>query len=194
MRTSCTKEFRKRALILYTKGFGFQPPGTGITDVFIICFCKNLLTDTELSNINKMAKCISVKSKMWQSQAYLEIHWSEHDKIPQVFNSLLKMGISFRLHNKLCLTFDPEFDSEFSIEIMEQKAIDHYSKLEYNVNSKMVFDNVLFDVWNWKTTRGKKYCRHLRSLRNLPEIGSNHSSNYFNWDEFKGINLQTLNR
>jgi hypothetical protein len=189
----CPREFKKRALILYSKGFGFQPPGTGITDVFIICFYKKLLNKEELVRLNKISNCRTVNTKIWFYEPYLEIHWTEYGKIKNVFNALLKMNISFRLQNKLRVSFNPITDKKYSETILEQKIINYYRQLEDEyIHSKIIFDGVLFDIWNWKTSDGQIYCKHLRKLKNLPDIDINHSSNYYNWEEFHNIDINTL--
>ena len=193
-KTECPKNMRDRAFILHSNGFGFQGPHE-FTDLyhFIICYTCEELTDDQLVNVKKLSGSTTLENDECNGYYYLQIHWSEYAKIPDVFNALLKCDITFRTTNNLGVTFDPAIDKEYSRNIEELKAIERsLSALKENpknIYNSLIINESYYCTWNWQTSAGKQFCEELRQKNNIQKPDDN---NYFNWNVFKNYDPVTL--
>jgi hydroxymethylpyrimidine pyrophosphatase-like HAD family hydrolase len=180
------KGVEKKLAILYLNGFsGYQPPGVG-TDHIIPCFCKEI----DLEPIIQKTGATTLQCDDWIGHEYLRCDLVDYDKIENILNCLLDMGIPFTTNTKYRVYFDPVHDKVFSTEVFEKKVIQDLGNMidTYGFNDTMNNMNItpnVFKIWNWKTLDGKNFCEHLRQLGGKKKANPNSKHNYWNWDAFK---------
>lgn len=191
----CPSDIESRGKILCYNGFGFQSPNTGVKNRFVICFCDDISQDM-IEQIKKESESTSLEHNDFIGHDYLSVWWNEYDKIVPILNSMLRLGNKFRIKSILEVGFNPQKDKMFTFELMETKAIEIYTRLLQDtpnmIYSDLIFKEPLFDIWNWKTTAGKQFCKHIRTLKYLPEQSYDDPDNYFNWEIFKNCDFNTL--
>ena len=196
MHSECPKDFWQRANILYDNGFGFQPmPNTTIKHMIGVCTHDDI--DTNIVNeIRQLTGSNTLNYGYCIGEHYLEIEWYEHNKIPAILKAMLNKNQEFKVMNKLNARFYPGIDNQFTYEIMERKGIQVYKDiLEANkkiIHANFIFNDILFDIWNWKTNEGKEFCNFINEKRGTVTPDYNHENNYYNWDLFKNCDLNTL--
>ena len=194
---ACPEDVRKRASILWHNSFsGVQAPGDGgDPNKYIVCWCKEL-TKEQWAVVKQGSGSETVHLDDYLGRAYIEIHWTEYDKIESVLTSMLQHGHGFALHTKFRVVFAPEKgDKEFKWSMLESKVIREINELTgkpwYKPSDLSTdhhsFPEILFDIWNWKTPMGHTLCLGMRELTGLPHQDPlTDKNNYWLWDCFKG--------
>lgn len=199
MESKIPEEFFERAYILYHNGFGYQPPNGHHDPRWIICWCRQL-TDSEIDQLKNLSKSQTVRSDMWVGDSCIDIAWNEYSKIADIFNSLLKIGVSFTCNNELNSYFSARVDKEFSVQLAEHKFITRMSNFLYRnpnfINENSIINPIFLDYWNWTSTYGRNFCNYLRERKHMElmdDLKSNRDkSNYYSWEVFKNCNFATL--
>jgi hypothetical protein len=191
-------EFLNRAAILYCNSlYGYQCPGHGISkDIFVICWCADDLTDEQVQRIKDISSSLTVKYGDYIGYSYISIKWFEYNKITDIFNAMLQMGLWFKTNNRAAAIFRPSETRVFSKELMEQKFIQQTKELIQLIPNAIPDDYYIRDeylqIWNYLTNEGRTFCRYLRELRHLPDPDMNHQDNYLTWPVFQNYDPNTL--
>jgi len=179
--------------LLYSNGFGLQVSESHYY-LCILHYAWHPHT-VELSEENLKEICDRTGSKTLElrdflGNPFLKIHWTEKKLIPAVLTELLRMKFTFSVRCSRSPRFshdkgDTEFDWWMIEDRIQEEAEDYYSG-EKDISSAMILDYKIFDVWNWKTKRGKRFCRKMRKRAGLPDQDeATDPLNYFNWEENK---------
>ena len=193
----CPEALKERATILqYNSLRGFQAPGTGAgANNFMICWCDDISIQ-ELNEIKLQSNSQTLSGGDYIGRDYMIIHWSEYNKITDIFNTMLKRGHSFLTGTKGEAGFNPKIDTQFTTEIMEHKIINQCKQLielvPRYINLTYPISETYCDIWNYTTTEGKEFCNFLREKRHLGLATYDDENNYFNWDIFKNCDYETL--
>lgn len=187
----------KRAEILFCNSlYGYQCPGRGIEkDIFAICWCGDL-SDEEVELIKDISGSETVKHDDYIGHDYITIKWYEHNKIPDIFNAMLQLGLWFTSNNRASVTFRSSETKIFSNELMEKKFIQQTKELlrliPNAINDDHYIKNTYLDIWNYITEEGKAFCRYLRQVKHFPDPINDDAFNYFNWAIFQNYDPNTL--
>lgn len=185
---SCPDALLSRANILYFNSFnGFQGPDS---DYFYICLFNNDELIDDLTDINRDANCKTLTNDDWIGHDYLKIHWTEYNKINDVFNVLLKRGYSFTTQTRAKVYFNSKHDKEFSLIIMEEKAIEK-AKNYISLNIANMIDDSFCEEWNYITEYGKEFSYYLKEGP-LKHKYDTERENFYEWDSFKDYDIHTL--
>lgn len=183
-RPACPEKVKIRAAALYCNGFtGFQEPDGGGKDCFVVCMFDDEKLIVDLEEIKKEAKSETLVNDDWIGRDYLRIHWTEHNRIPLVLNTLLKRGHSFQAMTKGMPFFDAKKDHEFSIVALEKKSMTQVSELLGYRLITMINDAYL-EPWNYVTEEGKAFAKSLREDPLLSHRYDTERTNFYEWDLF----------
>ncbi len=176
------------SILQYNSLFGYQYDKDN--GVFFICFCSDDLSDDTIEQL-KMVSCVdSLKYGDWIGHSYLSVHWTEHDKIPDLLNTMLLMGHWFTTNNIAKANFSPKLGDEvFTNDIMESKMVSFISDIikqhPQDVHSRIWINTQHFKIWNYKTPEGKQLCHTLRRMTHKKTANWNSESNYLLWAIFR---------
>ena len=190
----CPKDLSTRATILSLNGFGFQGPDEGVKTKFVMCFCRNL-DNEELQNLKQLSGSVTVNCDDWIGREYLQLHWTEYNKINSVLTSLLQLNISFRTQTKLEAYFNATIHKEYTPELEEIIAIKRMREDPFymqNLDNSNIIKGALFDSWNWKTIQGKSFCKEIREKTYKKHQTMNDKQNYYSWPIFQNYDPNTL--
>lgn len=132
---TCPTNLQKRAEILMWNGFGFQAPGTGERQNFVLCWCEEL-TKEEIEKLRILSGAVTANSDDWLGRGYITVAWNEYNKITKVLNSMLEMGHPFSTTNKLNMHFEP--GEMYSPELEELKAVTFFENYEKEFGYSML--------------------------------------------------------
>jgi hypothetical protein len=134
---SAPQDLIRRASVLYHNTLlGFQGPGVGVEDIFILCFQNYhyskpeakgthidthcVINDSTIQKLKEMSGSTTLAADSWIGKEYLKIHWTEYPKIWTILNCMLQLGISFQTMNKLLTLVSAQQHSTISPLILEQ--------------------------------------------------------------------------
>lgn len=203
---------KNRSNILWLNGFGYEPPKNTNSSHFIICYCSKKIVEDNLDLIKRAISVNSLELDEWIGHVYLKIHWSEYSKINQVFTTLLQLGISFTIANRLKVKFPSDFISSqqdqnlnklitFNPRVMELQSIKHIKELQKHLSNEYLMSSlseVCCDPWNWETAEGRDFCMNvLRPMYRMPnyplsQLLKNKTDNYYLWNVFEECDFTTL--
>ena len=187
---SCPDNLKKRAQVLMTNGFGFQAPGSGEGDNFVICWCDEL-TEEQLARLKSLSGANTIKSDNYIGRGYLAVRWDEYNKITRILNVMLEMGCSFSTVTKLNVHF--RSDEIYSPELEELKALQMYEKYEKDFGCIMpTLPDAALKIWNWKTPEGRAFCQKHRSRNHKKPPNLQSKGNYYLWPIFQNYDPTTL--
>lgn len=189
---TCPVNMQRRAEILSINGFGFQAPGTGERQNFVICWCEEL-TKEQIEILKCLSGAITVDSGDWLGRGYVTVRWDEYDKINKVLNSMLEMNCAFSTVSKLNMHF--EKGENYSPELEEIKAIKAHKKFEKDFGYSMLTMKSfwpLYKIWNWKTEEGKAFCHKQRQEAGKTPASYQSKHNYYLWPIFQNYDPETL--
>jgi hypothetical protein len=180
--------------LLYSNGFGLQ---VSKSHYYLCVLHYAWYPDTvEMTEENVKEICERTGSKTLElgdclGNPFLKIHWTEKHLIAAVFTELLRMKFTFTVRCSRSPRFSHDKgDTEFEWWMVEDRIQEEAEELYHGVKdlkSAIMLDYKIFDVWNWKTKRGKRFCRNMRRRAGLPDQNEDtDTNNYFNWDENKG--------
>ena len=200
MDNTSPEDLKKRARTLFCNGFyGYQAPGLGISDdKFAICWCDDL-TEEQVNLIKEKSGSNTLVHDDFIGHGYITVMWNEYNKIPNIFNAMLELGLWFKTNNKAATIFRPSETQVFTMELMEKKHIEQIKEL-LNLMPNCKYDSYyikdeFLEIWNYITDEGKEFCNYLRKLKKLPEMTDEdylHKDNYFNWPLFQNYDKETL--
>lgn len=167
--------------------FGYQYDESKGT--LYVCYCSDDLSDNDIQQLKMVSGVESLQYGDWIGHSYLSIHWSEHVKITDLFNTMLLLGYSFTTINNAKVSFSPKNgDETFSDEIMESKMVsfisDHIKQHPQDVYQGVWVTHRHFKIWNYKTEQGKQLCHTLRRMRHKKPANWNSENNYLLWTIF----------
>jgi len=199
----CPADVKRRAAALWQNGFGFEPPNDK-NDSYVICVLRG--TDYDAAFLEKLKDACgshSLQLGAWLDRPFLQIHWSEFDKVEAMLTELLRQREAFHLQRQYNVSFSPVSDAEFKWCNVEAKMIAQLreslqlcASLPAMMLSNSVFPEPLFDIWNWRTPHGRAMCNELRGLRHLPVPQNEQANqeNYWNWAVFQQEPLDAATR
>lgn len=194
---SCPEDVKRRGLILYHNSFaGFQEPGGGGPNCFLLCFCKNL-RDEEINQIKELSGSTTLEQGDFIGRDFLEINWTEYNKIEAILNIMLQLGYGYQVMTKSLVSFDPAVDKVFSRQAVEKKSIDQMKQLLSLCPNRIYdsrMDDIYFDPWNYITEEGRQFCNELRRMNKMQILSPpyDQEDNYFKWPIFQNYDPQTL--
>ena len=192
---NCIERLTLRATFLYDNGFGFplQP-----NKKFSICSVK--ITDQSLALIATETNAHLTISSDWDDNQFLQVPWTEHEKIFAVLTALIKHRYVFKTCTEPALIIDAGMltptlkEASVTSEWLERLRL---SELHSGLNDQTVHDSErypdkMFDPWNWQTPEGQEFCAQLRILKQMPPGTLEHKNNFYNNLVFKNYNPLTL--
>lgn len=209
---NCPPDVIFRAQVSYENGFGFQGPLGGDSQEYYLCIINGILNeDAEARKYSRWSKGepdvddmdalrLASGSKTLRlgdfiGKVFLAIHWTEHELIPAVLTKFVELGFNFQLQIKTLPGYGPTYgDTEFTLELLEKAlernarniiAINYLRYMVLHPHENHGFENY-FDPWNWKTVKGKDFCKWLRTQAKLDPIEdeTTHKDNYFMWKKW----------
>ena len=190
---SAPEELKRRGATLYYNGFGFQPPGEGVEDVFVIAKLSRDYEENLWEKVRELSGSESVERINWLGRVFVQLHWSEYAIIEHVLTAMLKVGMSFSPMSKLDPCFTPD-DKVFSRSNQEKKWLIQYGQDEtlLHIIKNTIGHNISHE-WNWVTEEGKNFCRSYRKKLGKSEHCSKpQKHNYFMWHHFQNYDECTL--
>jgi hypothetical protein len=148
-----------------------------------VCYCSDELTGAQLEQIKQISSVDTLNYGDWINHGYMEVHWTEHDKISQLFNTMLMLGHYFTTRNNANVNFSPnDGDGHFTDALMEHKCVSmlsgHLDIVPNGIYMPTVFTNNHFKIWNYSTDEGRRFCNRIRSLKGKKEANWNSPNNY----------------
>ncbi|MBL4665489.1 MAG: RING-HC finger protein [Nitrospinaceae bacterium] len=177
-------------------GFGFQyREETGI--LILVFMTGEVLPDQDPSrilpdryplpdtvSIREGADCTSVQRGNWLGREYLEVHWSEWDRIPIVLQWLLDHHVNIQWRPNFQAYFPA--GSRFSWDEAERRWVesnDHDTTLKDMWLLKLVHRTAL-EPYNWHTEIGRQWCSRARTRLNLSPVSDHTQDNRFTWNGY----------
>jgi cold shock CspA family protein len=104
----CPSDLARRASILYHNGFGFQGPDNGVNDCFVLAKYKNEdeLSEEQMMQLRTASGAQSCYQDNCLGRNFIAIKWYDYKYRESVLTTMLRMGISFCVLNKLDVWFD----------------------------------------------------------------------------------------
>ena len=150
---------------------------------FYMCYCSDDLTGAQIEQIKQISSVDTLNYGDWINHGYMEVHWTEHDKISQLFNTMLMLGHSFTTRNIASVNFSPnDGDGQFTDALMEHKCVstltERLDQFPRGIYMPTLFTNNHFKIWNYSTDEGRLFCHRIRSLKGKKEANWNSPNNY----------------
>lgn len=194
----CPNDVRRRSSILYTNGFGFEPPM--YSENFVIAQLPDGISSTNLDTIKNTSGSKTLTVLDFLGGCFLAIDWSEYNFIYTVLTCVLQCNCKFSTWGKINVDFCPTIDEKVTREIIEKKFIKqiedvekryqhNYSKSNFAINKCY---HAVSHQWNWTTYEGKELCKKIRKARGKSDICYSDKWNYYKWDIFKNCDVTTL--
>jgi len=184
----CPKDLIERAKVLYYNGRGFQAPGTGVDDCFVLCKYKSEseLSPSEMTSLIEKTGCKSCEQIEYLGHLFITIHWSDYKYHAKVLTELLRMGVSYAIQNRVQVWFDHKVETEYTDEREQELMLESYEKLN---RLYQFFHNQCFD-YNWTLPKGKELAKKLyEEHKNTLDPYDNH----YDWPIFqKAYDKETL--
>ena len=186
----CPEIVKERAAILHANGFGFRDPARDTWDYFALA-----RVDEVMPNLNKIMEISGTKTLIQTSfieNYYIDIHWTEYNKIEFVLNAMLTLAIPFTTMTNLNCFFDPKKERIYSKEIEEIvaiKTVEDYMKKGDIFDFKFLFEirmikHCWLEIWNWRTAEGREFCKKLVNTLHRGSLDYADKDNYYNWEGF----------
>lgn len=109
----------------------------------------------------------------WLTRTYLEVHWQEYDRIPELLQFALDAGFSLTLQSKLDVfyaagdRFNPHKTEEKFVQRFRRILDEYFQRPGCNDPDPwlIAYQNhwQLLAKWNWVSPAGQKFCEELRT-------------------------------
>ena len=185
-----------RGNILWCNGFGFQYARGGTDTECAIADIPGIyapLIRRNLEMIKSDSNCKSVILNHLIGNEYVAVHWRDTNRIFDVLNVLLQMGIKFSLFakNKPSVYLEDYPLNREKIDKIMMREIDNVIMWRGYNKVKSVFGSRIFDPWNWQTKEGKDYCAKITSDVNF-SLTDAEKRNYTKWPIMMNMDVNTL--
>lgn len=191
----CPDQFVRVAKLLeYNSLFGMQ----FFVDQkqFVPCLCDDAI---KICNQMKIASgCQTLEAGDFIGYEYFTVAWYEYDKIPNLYNALIKANISFTIKynhtfHGYCCKYEKPY--EYTQENMEKRFVSGMERLLNSTNYvdtdvavyELEHNCVIFDPWNYTTDEGKVFCEKMCLRCSKPYKPMDHPENYKLWSWYQPL-------
>lgn len=166
--------------------FGIQPQHC------ILCWCNSDMSKETFQRIKELSGAQSLVHDDYLGRGYLQVHVSDYEKFPIIFNSILQCGEWFRTRNSADVCFKP--GETFTVIKMEEKLIkslsDYLVEYPHFIEMDSIFTWRHFKYWSYITDEGRSFCRHIRRLKRKKEYHVKDAMNPFKWEKFRNVRFR----
>jgi hypothetical protein len=138
---------------------------------------------------------VSVDS--WLTRTYLEVHWQQYDRIPDILQFALDAGFSLTLQSKLDVYY--KAGDRFDPLKVEEKYVKQFFSIIERFPQRDGFHDPdpwllayqsrwqLLPLWNWASPAGQAFCRQLQ--KHFPNKVSEEDADTdkYNYFKFAGV-------